>query len=317
MLEQLGQGSNPGRGQERSEQPDQSSQSGQSDQPLNGSQQGITRVESGSHLDGKKRARKRRNRKRSSKSDASKLSVYFANITQFGSEANRKRAFLCSRQEDVVGVVETHLDSSNSSREYGEISKAGWTAAYSPAKPSEEGDGCKGGALLMHKPWLQSAIPVEATGCSGQVFPEGDLVWKHFRLQGIHFVLAFIYMEHTIGMTGPNLCKMRKLHELTDGGRRKLVAVGDWNMHPELLMQSGLLDTMGLRVVTAGNDNTCKTSSGSSLLDYIVCDSDVAHLIDDVMLEVVWMDKYLSPSSPPRPAGRLAGGWRTVSGQPR
>ena len=133
----------------------------------------------------------------------------------------------------------------------------------------------------MHKPWLQSAIPVEARGDSGQMMPEGDVIWKHFRLQGIHFVLAFAYLDHTIGMTGPNLVKMRKIHELTDGGRRRLIIVGDWNMGPELLTQSGLLDMMGLRIVTVGCEHTCKTSTGSSLLDYIICDSEIAHLISD------------------------------------
>ena len=119
----------------------------------------------------------------------------------------------------------------------------------------------------MHKPWLQSAVPIEAEGEAGQLLPEGDIAWKHFRLCGIHIVLAFTYLEHTIGMTGGNLSKMHRLHELTDGGRRKLIAVGDWNMHPDILNQSGMLELLGLTIVTAGSDNTCKTSSGSSLLD--------------------------------------------------
>ena len=140
--------------------------------------------------------------------------------------------------------------------------------------------------MLMHKPWLQSAIPIEAQGIAGQALPEGDIAHKHFRLQGVHVVLAFVYMEHSIGIAGPNLLKMQRLYELTDGGRRKLIAVGDWNMDPDLLTQSGILNQMGLRVVTAGSENTCKTSTGSSLLDYIVCDLDVANLIGDISLEV-------------------------------
>ena len=128
----------------------------------------------------------------------------------------------------------------------------------------------------MHKPWLQTAIPAEATGDAGQVLPDDDIAWKHFRLHGIHIVIAFVYMEHSIGPTGSNLCKLHKLHGLTDGGRRKLLVVGDINMSPDVLNQSGILELLGLMIITAGDVNTCKTSSGSSLLDYILCDPDLA-----------------------------------------
>ena len=57
-------------------------------------------------------------------------------------------------------------------------------------------------------------------------------------------------------------------------------------MHPDILNQSGMLELLGLTIVTAGSDNTCKTSTGSPLLDYIVCDVDVAPLLGDLSLEV-------------------------------
>ena len=105
----------------------------------------------------------------------------------------------------MVGVVETHLNKAESAREFKGFAKAGWTVSYSPATPSEDSTGNKGGAWLMHKPWLQSAVPIEAEGDAGQVLPEGDIAWKHFRLAGIHIVLAFTYLEHNIGMTGSNI----------------------------------------------------------------------------------------------------------------
>ena len=57
-------------------------------------------------------------------------------------------------------------------------------------------------------------------------------------------------------------------------------------MSPDVLNQSGILELLGLMIITAGDVNTCKTSSGSSLLDYILCDPDLAPLIGDLSLEV-------------------------------
>ena len=174
------------------------------------------------------RSKKKRRIGKKSAGKPSKLYVFFAHVTQFHSKANHKRAFIAQRPEHVVGLVETHLSKADSEREYKELTQAGWKVSYSPASPAEDSNGNQGGAWLMHKPWLQSAVPIEAEGDAGQQLLEGDIAWKHVRLHGIHIVLAFVYMDHSIGMTGENLCKMHKLNELTDGGRRKLIVVGDF-----------------------------------------------------------------------------------------
>ena len=86
----------------------------------------------------------------------------------------------------------------------------------------------------MHKPCLQSVVSIEAEGDAGQVLPERDVAWKHFRLAGVHIVLVFAYFEHSIGLTGSNLEKMHCLNDLTDGGRRKLIVAGDFNMSDQM-----------------------------------------------------------------------------------
>ena len=43
-----------------------------------------------------------------------------------------------------------------------------------------------------------------------------------------------------------------------------MIIVGDFNMSPEEMEDTGVLDLMGLKNITVGTDNTCKTSTGSS-----------------------------------------------------
>ena len=125
----------------------------------------------------KTKSKKKRSRNRKS-CETSKLYVYFANITQLFSKSNHERAFLPQRSGHVVGVAETDLNKVESAKEYKEFTKAGWTVSYSPATPSEDSSGSRGGAWLMHKPWLHSAVPIEVESDARQVLPEGDIAWK-------------------------------------------------------------------------------------------------------------------------------------------
>ena len=56
-------------------------------------------------------------------------------------------------------------------------------------------NGTHGGVMLMHKPWMQSAIPTAAEGPGGKLLPEGDVAWNHFRIKGLHIIVAFIYFR--------------------------------------------------------------------------------------------------------------------------
>ena len=72
---------------------------------------------------------------------------------------------------------------------------------------------------------------------------------------------------------------------LRDGGRRSVIVCGDFNCPPSAWEDSGLLEPLDFSVIIAGNQDTCTTSTGSSLLDYILCDRNVANLIVDLELE--------------------------------
>ena len=83
--------------------------------------------------------------------------------------------------------------------------------------------GTKGGAMIFHRPWLQSATPAPADGTQDRILFENDLAWKHFRIKGLHIIIGTIYFDHTIGFTGPNLQKFNMAVYLTDNGKRMLI----------------------------------------------------------------------------------------------
>lgn len=75
-----------------------------------------------------------------------------------------------------------------------------------------------------------------------------------------------------------------------DGGRRHLIIARDLNMRPEESERSGLLELHGLSIITDRPHGTCKHSSGWSLLNFIICSTDLLPLVSNVQMiaEVRW-----------------------------
>ena len=91
-----------------------------------------------------------------------------------------------------------------------------------------------GGAILYHRPYLTTACPAEAEGSDGSIMPAGNIVWKHFRVEGMHIVICFAYFVHSIGLQGPNLELIQKINDLREGGRRQVVVCDDFHMKLEI-----------------------------------------------------------------------------------
>ena len=83
-------------------------------------------------------------------------------------------------------------------------------------------------------------------------------------------------IEHTIGFEGANLEIIARLTALTDGGRRHFILTADFNVDPRVWEESGLLEKLGMRIITAGNFGTCKIKNGFSQLDYILATHEKA-----------------------------------------
>ena len=93
-----------------------------------------------------------------------------------------------------------------------------------------------------------------------------------------------VYFNHTIGLSGKNLDIIRKLNELRDGGRKHLIVMGDFNIHPDEWCSSGWLELLGIEVVTAGTEGTCRTVNGNTLIDYLLISIDIVKLIFNIRI---------------------------------
>lgn len=230
----------------------------------------------------------RRRFRRCPRDQESTLSIFFANVTYLGEQP---RKHLCPRNEHIVGVAETHLRGKKAEEVEAKLGAAGLVVSHSPASISAKSDsGTHGGTMLLHKPWLQSAIPAAAEGAKGQRLPEGDVAWKHFRIKGLHLIVASAYFEDGVGLQGSNLKKIHRLEELRGGGHNHLIVLGDFNVKPAEWHCTHYLNLLNCSIVTAGDEGTCKTRSGYSLIDYALVDNDIRGLVEsfEQVGEVPW-----------------------------
>ena len=136
---------------------------------------------------------------------------------------------------------------------------------------------------MAHRPWLQTAIPAEATRHEGCIMPNCDLIYKYVRMRGKTICIAFVYFDHTIGLVGRNLEKLNKLTELRDSGRVGIIAAGDYNMKAED-WNSDILSKLDFTIIQPKTDMTCRTTAenGGSVIDYILASTSIVPLIKNV-----------------------------------
>ena len=61
--------------------------------------------------------------------------------------------------------------------------------------------------------------------------------------------------------------------------KRLVIAIGDFNMKPEVLEASGMLDAMGLTLIRPDNANATCASGAGAMLDYALATSSFASVI--------------------------------------
>ena len=110
----------------------------------------------------------------------------------------------------VFGLVETHLDEERTDKAIKQFNDCKWTASAAAAHPSQTARrGNHGGALMAHKKILQTAISAEAFGKNHSRMPDKDIIYKYMRMQGKTLCIAYVYFDHTIGLQGNNVEKLK------------------------------------------------------------------------------------------------------------
>ena len=95
-------------------------------------------------------------------------------------------------------------------------------------------------------------------------------VVMHF--SGYSIVVIFFYGFCSIGFTGPNLTRYRRLGSLLRSLQLPWAVVGDWNVSPQALAASGFLQQVGGEIRCADVEYTCDPGGGRkpSHLDFVV-----------------------------------------------
>eukprot|EP00959_Pyramimonas_sp_CCMP1952_P212618 4448583-Pyramimonas_sp.AAC.1 len=90
--------------------------------------------------------------------------------------------------------------------------------------------------------------------------------------------IGVVYLVSSIGATGENLSRLREIAEFIATLGVPWVLLGDFNMSPDLLLESGFLEITWSRVrVPDDAEYTCDVSM--TMIDYAVCSRDVAPLV--------------------------------------
>ena len=79
-----------------------------------------------------------------------------------------------------------------------------------------------------------------------------------------------VYCKRGLGLTDQNLDYIKAIAEAIDQGRRCVLAFGDWNITPDELEASGILEGFGLDIVIPTNSDITCTAGQGSMIDYLI-----------------------------------------------
>ena len=91
--------------------------------------------------------------------------------------------------------------------------------------------------------------------------------------------MANCYLHCSEGLKDRNLHYLRKISIACDGGKQPVFAFGDFNIPAEVLRSSGMLEALGLELVTPADGNHACTAGKGSTIDYLVCTKGWGQLI--------------------------------------
>ena len=95
-------------------------------------------------------------------------------------------------------------------------------------------------------------------------------------------ILMHVYGNVGMGIKDANFEMLLDIASAADGGRKMVIAMGDYNIKAEELVASGILTALGGTLVKADNTDTTCTSGNGSCIDYAVVTSGFVDAIVDM-----------------------------------
>ena len=107
-------------------------------------------------------------------------------------------------------------------------------------------------------------------------------------------ILMHVYGNVGMGIKDANCEMPLEITAATDGGRRMVIAMGDYSINADELEASGILRAFGLTLVKAENTEKTCTSGKGSCIDYALVTSGFTEAIVDMKAEKVvpWGPHY-------------------------
>eukprot|EP00969_Alexandrium_andersonii_P312393 13802495-Alexandrium_andersonii.AAC.1 len=189
----------------------------------------------------------------------------------------------------MVCLVEHHLSAVETRSK--QLGKRGWRTVWTPARRTTA-QGTRGGSVIAFPFHLKV---YEA--CNSLSGGQEQIDWTAVKccMKGFRFVVVALYMTHGINATciGPeNWRKLAGLSQMLLSSCAPFVVLADWNMRPEILAGSGLLQQWSADIVLPRDaEMTCRGGRGS-LIDFAVISHSFAPHVRALELDP------LSPWSP-------------------
>ena len=236
---------------------------------------------------------------------ADSTTLHFYNVTEYGDTVEEYITQMYKEGKvKVAAMVETHLVKAKEAAVRDKMQKIGWRSVFAAARPTgRSSSGSHGGAMMISRKNLH-CTPFRNKGDEEEAAKGLDWVAVKVRMKGIDVVYVALYMTCGIGPTGVNIKKMKEVMEFILWVNLPFVIMGDWNMAPEMLQQTGWVKKMqGEIMLPKGVQSTCSTGS---LLDYAVASNTLNGSVGlDPVLKVPWKSHIglsLTVSRAPRTA---------------
>ncbi|CAK0896370.1 unnamed protein product, partial [Prorocentrum cordatum] len=210
--------------------------------------------------------------------------IYVRNITDWGPKC-KKIVKSPPFQADILGLLETHQSERTSDAVLAEFDASAWKAVISPSRA--DGTAQKaGGVVLGARRHLQCSsldhLARYRYQTKGQLrhrkpephFVAGPIDFWDFQaltiqMQHGQLTVLIVYLTTSIGVAGQNLIKLQNLGAVIKSLTGDWIAIGDWNVVPTELEESGWVNYVDGRICKPSNVSFTQFTGGR-MLDYAV-----------------------------------------------